>query len=161
MTSSQRCSALIAILLVVAVSSGCSTAPPTSITYSFDPVFSFADSKSYAWVKPKPTSGSSALVEANVRFLTDRDFQAKGLSLKADKPALHVWVGYESGFLDFYYGYFGSTAYDARVLTLNVARAEDNQLVWQGRARGSIKTDAASGELKKAVDEMLAKFPPK
>jgi hypothetical protein len=47
------------------------------------------------------------------------------------------------------------------VLTLNIARAADKQLVWQGRARGSIKTDASSGELKNAVDEMLANFPPK
>ncbi len=161
MPSSLRYSAVTAILLVVAVANGCSTVPATKITYSYDPTFSFSDSKTYAWVKPKPISASNALVEANVRFLTDRDFQARGLSLKADKPALLVWIGYESGYYDYYYGYYGSSAYDLHVLTLNVARAEDNQLVWQGRARGNIKTDASSGELKKAVEEMLASFPPK
>jgi hypothetical protein len=96
-----------------------------------------------------------------VRFLTDRDFQARGLSLTADKPALLVWIGYESGYYGYYYGYYGSSPYDLHVLTLNVARAEDNQLVWQGRARGSIRTDASSGELKKAVEGMLANFPAK
>jgi hypothetical protein len=61
----------------------------------------------------------------------------------------------------YYNGYYGSSAYDLHGLTLNVARAEDNQLVWQGRARGYIKTDASSGELKSSVHGMLANFPPK
>jgi hypothetical protein len=155
MTSGLRYSALRAILLVVAAVSGCSTASDTSITYTYDPTFSFPDSKTYAWVKPKSISESNALVEANVRFLADRDFQARGLSLTADRPALLAWIGYEPGYYGSYYGY------DLHVLTLNVARAEDNRLVWQGRARGNIKTDASSGELKKAVEGMLANFPPK
>jgi hypothetical protein len=161
MTSSLRYSAVTAILLVVAVANGCSTAPATSITYSYDPTFSFSDSKTYAWVKPKSISGSNALVEVNVRFFADRDFQARGLSLTADKPALLAWIGYESGYYGYYYSDYGSSAYDLHALTLNVARAEDNKLVWQGRALGNIKTDASSGELKKAVERMLANFPPK
>jgi hypothetical protein len=95
-------------------------------------------------------------VDANVRFLADRDFQAKGLALTPDKPALVAWIGYESD----YGGYYGSS-YDLRVLTLNLARAADNELVWQGRAFGSIRTDASSGDLKKTVEGMLASFPPK
>jgi hypothetical protein len=47
------------------------------------------------------------------------------------------------------------------VLTINLTRAADNELVWQGRALGNIRTDASSGDLKKAVDGMLASFPPK
>ena len=162
MSSARRYSVLTAILLVAAAINGCSTAPAQSTTYSFDPTFSFPDSKTYAWLEPKSISGANALVEANVRFLTDRDFQAKGLSLAADKPALHVWIGYNSGY---YYGCYldsqCSNAYDLNALTLNVARAEDNRVIWQGRVRGGIKTDAASGELNKAVEGMLASFPPK
>jgi hypothetical protein len=162
MTSGVRYSAVTGILLVVAVANGCSNTPATSITYSYDPTFSFPDSKTYAWVKPKSTYGSNALVEANVRFLTDRDFERRGLRLTADKPALLAWIGYEPGYYyGYYYDYYSSSAYDLRLLTLNVARAEDNQLVWQGRALGNIKTDASSGELKKAVEGMLANFPPK
>jgi len=59
------------------------------------------------------------------------------------------------------YGVYSGSAYDLRALTLNVARAEDRALVWQGRARGGMRSDAASGDLKKAVDAMLAHFPPK
>ena len=150
------CSAVATMLLLVAAIVGCSTTPPTSVTYSFDPRFAFSDSKTYAWVKSRSNYGYNPLVDANVRFLADRDFQAKGLALTPDKPALVAWIGYESD-----YGGYYSSSYDLRVLTLNLARAADNELVWQGRALGSIRTDASSGDLKKAVDGMLAGFPPK
>src|ERR1043166_4402720 len=81
----------------------------------------------------------------------------KGLSLAGDKPALVAWVSYDSDT----YGVYSGSAYDLRALTLNVARAEDRAPVWQGRARGGMRSDAASGDLKKAVDAMLAHFPPK
>jgi|SRR5262249_44817131 len=154
-----RYRAMAAILALVAAG-GCSGIygdSSTTVTYSYDPAFSFANSKTYAWLKSAPSYGQNALVESNVRFMTDRDFQAKGLSLAPDKPALVAWVGYDSD----YYGIYSSTPYDLRTLTLNVARAEDRVLVWQGRARGPIRADADSGDLKKVVDQMLARFPPK
>ena len=148
------------VVLLVAATGGCSTTPPTGVTYSYDPRFSFADSKTYSWVKRGSSYGADALVEANVRFIADRDLQAKGLTLTANNPALLAWVGYEPYY--YYGGYFNSgSPSDLRVLTLNVARAADRELVWQGRAQGSIKTDASSDDLRKAVDGMLAKFPPK
>jgi len=150
------CRSAVAATLLVAAIVGCSTTPPTSVTYSYDPRFAFSDSKTYAWVKSRSNYGYNALMETNVRFLADRDFQAKGLVLTPDKPALVAWIGYESD----YGGYYGNS-YDLRVLTINVARAADNELVWQGRALGSIRTDASSGDLKKTVDGMLASFPPK
>ena len=149
--------AMTAVLVLAAAVAGCSTTPATSVTFSYDPRFSFADSKTYSWAK-RGSYGTDALVEANVRFLTDRDFQAKGLSLTGDNPALVAWVGYEPYY---YYGAYFSSPSDLRVLTLNVARAADRELVWQGRAKGSIRTDASSDELRQAVEGMLAKFPPK
>ena len=157
MTSNLRYRALTAILLAAAAAGGCSTmGTSTGVTYSYDPRFSFSDAKTYQWSSSRSTYGTNALVDANVRFLADRDLQAKGLSPATDRPALRAWVGYES---DYYYS--SGSGYDLRVLTINLARAEDNVLVWQGRAVGSIRTDAASGDLKKAVDAMLANFPPK
>ena len=157
---SLRCSAITAGLALVAALGGCSSIygdTSMNVTYSYDPAFSFANSKTYAWLKSTPMYGQNALVEPNVRYLTDRDFQAKGLSLAGDKPALVAWVSYDSDT----YGAYSSSAYDLRALTLNVARADDRALVWQGRARGGMRSDAASGDLKKAVDAMLAHFPPK
>ena len=89
---------------------------------------------SYAWVKSRPY-GHNALVEANVRFLADRDFQAKGLSLMADKPALLAWVGYEPD--SYYYG--GGS--DLRVLDAKPrARRRQGAGLAGGRARGAIRT---------------------
>ncbi len=51
--------------------------------------------------------------------------------------------------------------YELRMLTLNISRADTNDLVWRGTATGSMRTDAASGELKKAVEGILINFPPK
>ena len=53
MTSSLRYSAMTAILLLVAAASGCTTTD-TSVTYSYDPSFSFSGPKTYAWVKSRP-----------------------------------------------------------------------------------------------------------
>ena len=157
---SLRYRAMTASLALLAALGGCSSIygdSSTSVTYSYDPAFSFANAKTYAWLKSTPMYGQNALVEPNVRYLTDRDFQAKGLTLAADKPALVAWVSYDSDYM----GVYSSTPYDLRALTLNVARGEDRALVWQGRARGGMRSDAASGDLKKAVDAMLAHFPPK
>jgi hypothetical protein len=60
------------MLLLVTVTAGCTTTPSTSVTYSYDPRFSFSDSKTYAWVKSRSNYGYNALMETNVRFLADR-----------------------------------------------------------------------------------------
>lgn len=156
MRATASFAATISMLALLAVASGCGIATKSGssgVTYSFDPAFSFADSKTYSWSQPMARYGQNALVEANVRFLADRDFQAKGLKL-VEPPALLAWVGYESD-------YYSSGDPEVRILTLNVARADTKVLVWQGRARGNIRTDAASDDLKKVVGEMLAHFPPK
>jgi hypothetical protein len=56
---------------------------------------------------------------------------------------------------------YGGYSYQLRMLTLNISRADTNELVWRGTATGDIKTDAASGDLKKAVAMIMANFPPK
>jgi len=44
---------------------------------------------------------------------------------------------------------------------LNIYKSEQKELIWQGTASGSIRTDAASGDLKRVVQSILSKFPPK
>src|ERR1051325_7818245 len=139
---SLRCSAITAGLALVAALGGCSSIygdTSMNVTYSYDPAFSFANSKTYAWLKSTPMYGQNALVEPNVRYLTDRDFQAKGLSLAGDKPALVAWVSYDSDT----YGVYSGSAYDLRALTLNVARAEDRATLRPGRARAGRGRGAA------------------
>ena len=75
------------------------------------------------------------------------------MTIKTDKADLLVWMGYEFD--------YNSYSYELRMLTLNISRADNNELVWRGTAAGDIRTDAASGELKKAVEGILTNFPPK
>ena len=144
-----------AAVLVSVVFGGCS-ATSTS-TYSYEPRVNFKEFKTYQWAEPRQTFGQDSLTEANVRFVADRELAAKGLALKADKADLLIWSGgeFDGG------GYSYSSPYELRRLTLNISQVDNKQLVWRGTATGPIRTDAASGDLKKAVEGILVNFPPK
>jgi len=66
-----------------------------------------------------------------------------------------ITMNYESGI------YLNQDSYKLRMLTLNIFRDRDKELVWRGTAFGTIDTDAASGDLKQAVQDILSNFPPK
>jgi hypothetical protein len=138
-----------ALILAVMIVGGCGTA----IKYSYEPRASFPELKTYQWAKASQMYRQDPLLEANVRFLADSNLQSKGLTLKTDKADLLIWMGYEFD--------YNSYSYELRMLTLNISRADNNEQVWRGTAAGGMRTDAGSGDLKKAVEGILANFPPK
>ena len=155
MRSFVRFGAVVAAFAALVIVGGCTTtSKSTTITYSFEPRFSFPAAKTYQWRKSAPTYRQDSLVEANVRFVADRELAAKGLTLQTDKSDLVAWVGYEFDPQSYSYGR------ELRALSLNIARADDNELVWRGLATGTIRTDAASGDLTKAVEGIMVNFPP-
>jgi Domain of unknown function (DUF4136) len=146
-----RLRVLVAAVLAVAFIGGCGTPLVGSYAaYSYEPRFNFAELKTYRWVEAKPYYWGDPLLESNVRFLADRVLQTKGFDSKTDKADFIVSMRYE-----------GSNVYEIRTLTLYVSRADNNELIWRGVATGTIKTDASSGDLKNAVEGILANFPPK
>jgi hypothetical protein len=149
MNTGFRFMSSMAVVLAAVFFGGCST-PLTgsSVKYSYDPQFGFQEAKTYRWAE-SASYGWDPLVEANVRFVADRLLESKGLT-RTDQPALRVSVRYESS------GY----SHELRVLSLNVSRADTNQLVWRGVATGTIRSDAASNDLSAAVQGILAAFPP-
>jgi Domain of unknown function (DUF4136) len=149
--------ALAAVILVVVTVGGCAYTGATTSTYSYDPRFNFPQSSTYQWGEAQPANRRDSLLEANVRFLADRELQAKGLTPRAEGAALLVWMSYESS-TNIYSNRYG---HEVQALTLNVARADSKELVWRGLATGAIRTDAASEDLKLAVAAILANFPPK
>ena len=153
----RSAAALAAIVLVFVTVGGCASTGGTTTTYSYDPRFNFPESKTYQWGEAQPTNRRDTLLEANVRFLADRELQAKGLTSRAESAALIVWLSYESS-SNIYSNLYG---HELQALTLNVARANGKELVWRGLATGAIRTDAASGDLQKAVAAVLGNFPPK
>lgn len=147
--------ALAIAVVFVAMSAGCgTTGGGTSTTYSYDPTFNFPPAKTYRWVNARYVYERDTLLEANVRFFADRQLTSRGLSVTRDGASLVVWIGYESS-LDTY-----GHGYQLRRLTLNIARADNNELIWRSTAAGAIKADAPTGELQHIVEGMLANFPP-
>lgn len=144
-----RFNAVVAQILLAVIVGGCAG---TTVTYTYEPLFSLPESGTYQWGKAKPPYHQDPLLEANVRFLADRALEAKGLTAQTDKAGLLVWIGYE---FDPIY----SNRFQLQLLTVNVARTDNNVLLWRGLATGTIKTDAASGDLKNVVQEMFVNFP--
>jgi hypothetical protein len=149
----ERRSLVLAVTLFLSVLSlvGC-----TSIEHSYNTSTGFLGLKSYAWV-PSVTyggfSGPDFLVEANVEILADQILGQKGFAKVAEKPDLLISMNYEQ-----------ESRYGLRMLTLNIYKSQQKELIWRGTASeriGSISTDAASGDLRRAVQGILSKFPPK
>jgi hypothetical protein len=141
----------VAAVLAVVFIGGCATPlVGSSVTYSYEPRFSFAEFKTYRWTEAKPQNWRDPLLESNVRFVADGVLQTKGFASTMDKADFIVSMRYESSY-----------SYELRSLTLYVSRADNNELVWRGVATGAIKTDASSGDLKNAVEGILVNFPPK
>ena len=149
MNTGPRFVAAMAAVLAALFFGGCSTPMAgSSVRYSYDPLFGFQGAKTYRWAESGSTYGWDPLLEANVRFLSDRLLESKGMT-KTDQAALSISIRYESS------GY----SYELRSLSLNVSRADTNQMVWRGLATGTIRSDAASGDLSNAVQGILANFP--
>ena len=152
MKTGLRFRTLVAAVLAVVFVGGCATPlVGSSVTYWYEPQFSFAELKTYRWAaKPQYGSWRDPLLESNVRFLADRVLQTKGFASTTDKADFIVSMRYE-----------GNDVYELRALTLYVFLADNNELVWRGVAKGEIKTGASSGDLKNAVEGILVNFPPR
>jgi hypothetical protein len=94
------------------------------------------------------------LVVKNVQYQADQVLEKKGFRKTAENPDMLVSVNYENEIGINQYGY------QLRMLTLNVQKADVKQLIWRGTATGTINADAASGDLKNAVEGILKNFPP-
>ena len=144
--------ALTVALLSIAVAA-CEWMGPSGIKYSYDVKASFAERKSYAW-GPAPSGYSSAygrdrLVELNVQTFADEILSQKNFNRTLGKPDLMISVNYEF-----------DSSYAVRRLDLYVYATDAKELIWRGTAFGTIRTDAPAGELKSAVQGILANFPP-
>ena len=99
MKTGLRFRAMVAVILAVVLVGGCTTPMfGPSVTYSYEPRFSFAELKTYRWIESRSYWGDP-LLEANVRFLADRVLETKGYTSKADKADFLVSMRYEG------YGY--------------------------------------------------------
>jgi hypothetical protein len=147
-----RLGSTITVLLAAAVIlAGCAA----GINYTFDPAASFTGLRTYNWTTAGTMGQTSDLVMKNAQYLADQFLEKKGLSKTTENPDMLIWMTYENEIGINQYGY------QLRMLTLGIQKTDSKQLIWQGTATGTINADAASGDLKKVVDGILANFPPK
>jgi Domain of unknown function (DUF4136) len=154
MLGSKRASRLLVAVvasLTILVGGGCAT----TINHSYDPSTNFGPLKSYVWAAGSVAYSQNSLVEANVQFLADPLLEQKGFSRATATPDFVISVRLEN------YPVGSSEGYELGMLGLNVYRADGRTLIWRGTASGSISTDAASPDLRNAVQAILAAFPPK
>jgi hypothetical protein len=124
------------------------------VKYIYDPGTNFSGLKSYAWMAASGLLGrQESLVVTNVQFVADQILEQKGFKKTSENPDLLISI-------DNQYDTFNNS-YQLRMLSLNIYRREGKELIWRGTAPGYINTDAASNDLRNAVSDVLAKFPPK
>jgi hypothetical protein len=150
----EACLAVIGtVFLAVLITGGCAT----TIKYSYDTRTGFPGLKSYKWVPSLAAmSSQESLLEKNVQVLAEQFLEQKGFTKVPEKSDLLISMNYESEF-----GTSSQYGYELRMLTLNIYKSEPKELIWRGTASGSIYTDAASNDLKEAVQGILSNFPPK
>lgn len=170
-TGKGRIELIITVLLSVLIVGGCAT----TVKYSYDMKTSFSEGRNYKWASSSGIYGRDHLLEMNVQVLADQLLTQKGFTMASAKPDLMISISYEFG--DGMY----RDSYELRMLTLNIYKVssgmpsssdmaetsmqggnttENKELIWRGTAFGTISTDAASGDLKKAVQGILSNFPP-
>lgn len=141
---------LVTIFTAIIILEGCYSGV-SGVKYIYEPSTSFSGLNSYAWTT---VSGQhEPLVVPNVQFFADQVLEQKGFKKTSEKPdfLISTEIEYETSY----------NKYQLRMLTLNIYRRESKELIWRGTAPGNINTDAASNDLRNAVRDILAKFPPK
>lgn len=143
---------MIAVIMTILVAWGCST-----MNHTYNLGMSFEGLKTYNWVASPTLAKQYSLVESNVKFIADQILDTKGFKNSPEKPDFLISIDYDYE-IGSYYQQYGS---QLRMLTLNIYRAGNKELIWKGTKLGAISTDTASSDLKKAVEDILSKFPPK
>jgi hypothetical protein len=150
MKSITRFGAIVAVLLAAGVMlAGCAT----TFNHSFDPTAGYSGLKSYSWASGVAAS-TQDLVVKNVQYHADQVLEKKGFRKTAESPDMLITINYENEIGVNQYGY------QLRMLTLSIQKADTRQAIWRGTATGSINADAASGDMKTAVEGILKNFPP-
>jgi len=147
----KRWAMIATVLLSVLIMGGCAT----TFKYSYDTKTKFAEQKSYTWGPSSSWSQPDHLLETNVQVLADQLLAQKGFTRMSEQSDLVITMNYEYNLYD------NRSSYQLRMLNLNIFKAENKELVWRGTAFGTIDTDAASNDLKRAVEGILSNFPPK
>ena len=175
--------AVILIGVVVLVMSGCSS---VNTTFDYDSHTDFSKLQTFAWMPREANTGGSAqqaqannsLFDKRLKNAVNTNLEAKGYSINTTEPDFviiyHTGVqdkvnvtnwGYTYGP---YWGPWGESVdvsqYTEGTLILDFVDYVTKSIVWRGTAQkalsGNENPEKAEQNMQKAVDQLLAKFPP-
>lgn len=172
---------IICLLVSIGLLIGCATV--YDVKYDYDQQTDFAALKTYDWMAVPEKAGMNEFVVQRIKSAVNADLQAKGLILSTDNPdfliAQHTgkenkvqvtdW-GYGYGSYGRYRGgYRGSSRvstyeYEEGSLILDFVDAKSRKLIWRGTGKADVQyintPDKSQALIDKAVQKILAKFPP-
>ncbi len=177
-------SVVILIGMAALMISGCSS---TNTTFDYDSHADFSKLQTFAWMPREtvnPGGNAQAAQEDNSLFTNrlknavNNNLEAKGYSINTTDP--DFVVVYHTGVQDKvnvtnwgytygpYWGPWGEsvdvTQYTEGTLILDLISYETKNIIWRGTAQkalsGEPKPEKADENMKKVIDQLLAKFPP-
>ena len=145
---------------------GCSS---ISVNTDYDPTADFTKYKTYSWA---PYGEGQVPGPSDKRLMTaiNTEMQAKGYELVEEQA--DMILQYDAAIQDkvyvdsMRYGYsWGGTnvyQYEQGTLVLNIIDHEKKEIVWVGTAKSAVDSSSPNeGKVQSAVQQMIAKFPPK
>ncbi len=169
--------------IVALMMSGCSS---VSTTYDYDSETDFSKLQTFAWMPREANTGGSAqqaradnsLFDKRLKNAINKNLEAKGYSIDTTEPDFVIM--YHTGVQDKvnvtnwgytygpYWGPWGESVdvsqYTEGTLIVDFVDYVTKSIVWRGTAQKALTTDPkpeqADENIQKAVDQLLAKFPP-
>jgi len=169
------------VLLSMGLISSCSTV--YDVRYDYDKQTDFQTLKTYDWMPIPDGVEINSLVVKRVKKATEPELAARGLVKAPSKPDFlivqHITTQEQIEVANWGYGYgpyprYGggywgpggvpTYSYEEGTLVLDFVDAKTKQLIWRGSAKAEIDTVDSPEEswelIKKAVEEILKKYPP-
>lgn len=163
--------------ILLAVLSGCSN---MTVRTDFDPDIDFSKYKTYSWMKQDIRSEKSpiynnSLVDKRIRLAVDEELLNMGyVELDEGQPdffvAYYVGVNDKLRVTNYGYRYWGSRHrvrdfqvyhYKEGTLIIDIVDPQLSQLIWRGWATQVMDSiSPTEDQIKKAVDSIMAQFPP-
>jgi len=145
----KKAIALSALFIFILIIFGCGM----KTRYVYDLGTNFSALKTYNWVPSSPPI-QDPLVEKNIQFIAGEILAQKGFTL-APQPDFLISTSFE------YEIAFTQFNYEIRALNIAMINPVTRQMIWRGTASDTISTDPTTGDLKRAVEDVLKHFPPK
>ena len=143
------------------------SASAQSVQSDYDKSFRFSDLKTFSFATQ--LAGDS-LNDSRIRNSLESQLTANGFRMETEKPdfviAYHVTTKNKLNVQDFGYGpprWFGSrdirvNQYEEGTLMVDFIDAKNNQVIWRGRASGTLEMKGVDKKISKSTEKLIKQF---